>query len=153
MKRTPPTPMAIEAILASGRDCTSSHDDWDSSCLKWLLKAQVFDRMLAAASESTLYKAHAASRCASQHSHYSSTDAHKDVRLPRPAARLMHLATRLLPTADRARYGEEYREELWSLAEAGAGRWRQFACASRQLFRAPALRFVLKAPIRRRASS
>ncbi len=39
-----------------------------------------------------------------------------------PAGRLVAAATRLLPAADQARFGEEYRSELWELAAAGAAR-------------------------------
>jgi hypothetical protein len=38
------------------------------------------------------------------------------------ARRVVAAAVRLLPPADRARYDEEYRAELWDLAHAGAGR-------------------------------
>jgi hypothetical protein len=38
----------------------------------------------------------------------------------------------MLPPAARARYGEELLDELYALADDGAGRSHQFACALRQ---------------------
>jgi hypothetical protein len=66
---------------------------------------------------------------------------------------LVLIATRLLPLSDRGRYAEEFDGELWDLAEAHAGWWRQTAYASRLLARALHLRFVLKAPRRSKARS
>jgi len=67
------------------------------------------------------------------------------------AARLLTMAARLLPEADRARYAEEFRGELWEMAVAGAGRWGQLGCAARVLARARETRAALRAPARRRA--
>ena len=60
------------------------------------------------------------------------------------AAGLLTFAARLLPTADRARYGEEYQSELWDLARSGAGRLRQLGYGLRQLRRALAAGFALR---------
>jgi hypothetical protein len=61
-------------------------------------------------------------------------------------------AVRLLPAADRARYGEEYRSELWELAQSGYGRMRQLRYALRQLRSALPMSFALRAPRRRGAA-
>ena len=61
------------------------------------------------------------------------------------------MAARLLPAADRAGYAEEFRCELWELAQAGAGRWGQLAYAGRQAGSALRLRAAVRAPARRRA--
>jgi hypothetical protein len=58
---------------------------------------------------------------------------------------------RLLPEADRARYAEEFRCEVWELAAAGTGRWGQLARAARVLTRARETRAALRAPARRGA--
>jgi hypothetical protein len=55
-------------------------------------------------------------------------------------------AVRLLPAADRARYAEEYRSELWDLTRPGAGRLRQLGYVMRQLVRILPMCFVLRAP-------
>ena len=60
------------------------------------------------------------------------------------AAGLLTFAARLLPTADRARYGEEYKSELWDLARSGAGRLRQLGYGLRQLRQALAAGFALR---------
>jgi hypothetical protein len=52
------------------------------------------------------------------------------------AGRMVGHTTRLLPAADRARYAEEFRSELWDLAEIGAGRCQQVLYAASQLTRA-----------------
>lgn len=54
-------------------------------------------------------------------------------RVAPPAVRLLSAVARLLPAAYRARYEEEFRAELWDLAQAGAGRLWQVAYALRQL--------------------
>jgi len=64
------------------------------------------------------------------------------------AAGLLAAAARLLPAADRARYGEEYRSELWDLARSGAGRLRQLGYALRQLRRALPAAVALRSPRR-----
>lgn len=58
-------------------------------------------------------------------------------------------AVRLLPAADRARYAEEYRSELWDLARSGAGWLRQLDYAMRQLLRILPMCCVLQSPRRR----
>jgi hypothetical protein len=73
-------------------------------------------------------------------------------RVGRSARRLASAAARLLPAADRARYAEEYRSELWELAQAGESRRRQAAYGLRQLRSALALRGELQAPRRRQAA-
>jgi hypothetical protein len=73
------------------------------------------------------------------------------VRVAALAVRAAAAATRLLPAADRARYDDEYRSELWDLAAAGAGRRQQILCALRQLYATVPLRFAILAP-RRKAS-
>jgi hypothetical protein len=67
------------------------------------------------------------------------------------AVRLLTAAARLLPAADRARYAEEYRSELWEIAHAGQPRRRQLRYASRQVVSSLHLRAELLAP-RRKAS-
>ncbi len=69
------------------------------------------------------------------------------------AARVATWAVRILPVADRARYGEEFRGELWELAAAGGGRRQQFRHAVVLLFHGPRLRGELKACHARRAVS
>jgi hypothetical protein len=68
------------------------------------------------------------------------------------ASRLLASAARWLPAADRTRYAEEYRSELWEIARAGAGRRTQLAYAVRQVMSAWRLRIELRAPQRRRAA-
>lgn len=67
------------------------------------------------------------------------------------APRLLGMAARLLPEADRARYAEEFRCEVWELAAAGAARWGQRACAARVLTRAWETWAALRATARRQA--
>jgi hypothetical protein len=68
------------------------------------------------------------------------------------AKRLLDAAARVLPAADRARYADEYRSELWGLAHAGAACLRQLRYALRQLYRAPSMGFTLRSPHRRSAT-
>ncbi len=74
------------------------------------------------------------------------------VRVAPAAGRLLAAAARLLPAADRARYGEEYRAELWELAHAGAGRRGQLAYAARQVVSALHLQAELRSPRQRKAA-
>jgi hypothetical protein len=53
------------------------------------------------------------------------------------AARLLAAAARVLPAADREPYAQEYRSELWELAQAGDGRVGQLCYALRQVRKAP----------------
>ncbi|WP_207400549.1 hypothetical protein [Actinomadura roseirufa] len=69
------------------------------------------------------------------------------------AARTAAWAVRVLPAADRPRYSDEFRSELWELAAAGAGRREQFRYAARLLTRAPSLRIELKVSRTRQAVS
>jgi hypothetical protein len=69
----------------------------------------------------------------------------------RPASGLVAATARLLPVADRERYAEEFRSELWDLAQAGAGRLRQLGYAFRQLLRAIPMSLTLRSPRRRSA--
>jgi hypothetical protein len=62
------------------------------------------------------------------------------------ARRLAVAAAWLLPAGDRARYGEEYRSELWDLAHAGAGCGQQLRYAFRQFVRAVPVRQAVLAP-------
>jgi hypothetical protein len=62
------------------------------------------------------------------------------------ARRLAVAAAWLLPAGDRARYGDEYRSELWDLAHAGAGRRQQVGYAFRQFVRAVPMRQAVLAP-------
>lgn len=81
-------------------------------------------------------------------------DARKQRRtsLPaRSAAGLVSAAARLLPAADRARYGDEYQSELWDLAQFGASRLQQLKYALRQLLRAFSMGRTLRSPRRRSA--
>jgi hypothetical protein len=73
-------------------------------------------------------------------------------RVTPSARRLVAVAARLLPAADRARYGEEYHSELWDLAAAGAGRRQQIGYAARQLYSAVPVHFAILSPRRRKAS-
>ena len=73
-------------------------------------------------------------------------------RVAPSATRLLTVAARLLPPAERARYAEEYRSELWELAQAGNGRIRQLRYALRQLRSAPSMSFALRSPRRRSAA-
>jgi hypothetical protein len=67
-----------------------------------------------------------------------------------PAARLTAIAAWLLPSGDRARYGEEWAAELWDLA--AAGWWTQVRYAARLLASAPPLRLAVLAPRRKGAA-
>ncbi|MGO8958693.1 MAG: hypothetical protein ACLQFR_15190 [Streptosporangiaceae bacterium] len=62
------------------------------------------------------------------------------------AGRLLTVASRLLPSSERARYAEEYECELWELASAGAGKAEQFRYATRQALRVGHLRGEVLAP-------
>jgi hypothetical protein len=55
-------------------------------------------------------------------------------------------------TGDPARYGDEFRSELWELADGGKGRWGQLAYALRQLVAAGALRIEANSPRGRETS-
>lgn len=68
------------------------------------------------------------------------------------AARLLTAAAYPLPDGDRVRYAEEYRAELWDLAQAGAGRIRQLRYALRQLRNALPTGFALRS-LRRRSAA
>lgn len=72
--------------------------------------------------------------------------------ITRPAGRLVAIATRLLPAANRARYFEEYQSELWEIANSGGSRRKQFWYASRQFLRVVPLRGAVLAPRKRKAS-
>lgn len=65
------------------------------------------------------------------------------------AARLLTTAARLLPATHRRRYAEEYRSELWDLAQAGGGRLRQWRYAFCQLRNAIPMSVALRSPRRR----
>ncbi|MEO6091013.1 MAG: hypothetical protein ABIQ18_48710 [Umezawaea sp.] len=72
-----------------------------------------------------------------------------------PASRsvtwLLGRAAGLLPGADRERYLDEYRSELYELAAAGVPGRTRIACAVRILLRAPLLRWELRKPQRESA--
>jgi hypothetical protein len=55
-------------------------------------------------------------------------------------------------TGDPARYGDEFRSELWELADGGKGPWGQLAYALRQLVAAGALRMEANSPRGRETS-
>jgi hypothetical protein len=67
------------------------------------------------------------------------------------AGRLVAAAARLLPVRERARYAEEFRAELWEIAQAG-GRRAQLAYAVRQVMAAWRLSAELRVPRRRGAA-
>jgi hypothetical protein len=67
------------------------------------------------------------------------------------AGRLLVVAARMLPPRDRARYGDEFRSELWEIARARDGRWAQIAYAARQVRSSVQTRTALRAPRRRSA--
>jgi transcriptional regulator with XRE-family HTH domain len=67
------------------------------------------------------------------------------------ADRLLAAAVCWLPDDDRVRYAEEYRAELWDLAQAGAGRVRQLRYALSQLRNALPTAFALRS-VRRRSA-
>jgi hypothetical protein len=72
------------------------------------------------------------------------------MQVARLAERLLTFAARCLPEVRRERYVEEFRGELWSVAEAGG--WRsQLAYAVRQIARVIVLRHELKSVHRFRA--
>jgi hypothetical protein len=79
-------------------------------------------------------------------------DAHHRRQLRSPAAGLARAAVVLLPSSDRDRYADEYRSELWDLAQSGAGYPQQVLYALRQLLRAVPMRIVLRSPRRRSAA-
>jgi hypothetical protein len=66
------------------------------------------------------------------------------IQARRLAERLLAFATRCLPEVHRERYVEEFRGELWSVAEAGGRLRSQVAYAVRQIARAMLLRRELK---------
>jgi hypothetical protein len=68
------------------------------------------------------------------------------------AARLLAAAVWLLPAARRCRYAEEYRSELWDLAQAGDGRIRQWRYAFCQLRSALSMSVTLRSPRRRNSA-
>jgi hypothetical protein len=63
-----------------------------------------------------------------------------------PARGLLAVAGILLPLADRARYMQEYRSELWDLAHIGEGRLRQLLYALRQLRSTVSMCVALRSP-------
>lgn len=76
-----------------------------------------------------------------------------NVAVSRAAARVAAWSVRVLPSADRPRYDEEFRRELQDLADTDAGRRAQFRHAVRLLNRAVSLRrAVMKARSRRAVS-
>ncbi len=108
------------------------------------------DRGLAAALENACAAAHAltselerAYACAGGHGQRGAR------RVSPSAAGLLAAAVRLLPAADRGRYAEEYRSELWDLAQAGAGRIGQLRYALCQLRSALSVSAALRSPRRR----
>jgi hypothetical protein len=64
---------------------------------------------------------------------------------------LLAAAARLLPAADRARYIEEYRSELWQIAHAGRSARSQMLYALRQLASSVRLHAELRTPRQRKA--
>jgi hypothetical protein len=78
-------------------------------------------------------------------------DGSSRMRVARLAERLLTCAARCLPEVHRERYVEEFRGELWSVAQAG-GRLRQLAYAVRQIARVMVLRHELKSRHRYRAT-
>lgn len=70
----------------------------------------------------------------------------------RPVRGLVSAAAFLVPATDRTRYAQEYRSELWDLAQAGAGSLRQLLYALRQLRRAIPMGLALRSPRRRSAA-
>jgi hypothetical protein len=77
-------------------------------------------------------------------------DGSSRMQVARLAERLLTFAARCLPELHRERYVEEFRGELWSLAEAG-GRLSQLAYTVRQIARVMVLRHELKSGHRSRA--
>jgi hypothetical protein len=74
------------------------------------------------------------------------------VNIATMAGWLVSAAAWLLPTADRTRYYEEYRSELWELAAAETTPRQQMQYALRQLGYALPLRFAVLSPRRKKAS-
>jgi hypothetical protein len=74
-------------------------------------------------------------------------------RVAPAAASLLTTAARLLPAAHRSRYAEEYRSELWDLAQAGAGRIRQLRYALCQFRNVVPMSVTLRSPRRRSSTS
>ena len=70
-------------------------------------------------------------------------------RVAPSAAGLLTTAARLLPAADRSRYAEEYRSELWDIAQAGGGRIKQWRYAFCQLRNALPMHVAVRSPRRR----
>ncbi len=66
------------------------------------------------------------------------------------AGRLLAAAVRVLPTADRVRYAEEYRSELWEIARAGQPRHSQLLYAFLQVVSSLRLRAELRASRQRK---
>jgi hypothetical protein len=81
----------------------------------------------------------------------SSAPARCQITVVPVAGRIAHVAARILPPADRARYCDEYRSELYELAAAGAWRWGQLMYAVRLLDRAWVLRAELRVTVMRQA--
>lgn len=88
------------------------------------------------------------------------TQEHRPTKhVARSALSLLAAAARLLPATARARYTEEYRSELWDLADSGAGlmrqlrsRMRQLRYALNQLASARRMRLALRSPHSRNAA-
>ena len=77
---------------------------------------------------------------------------HRVGRVAPSAARLLAVVAGMLPAADRDRYAEEYRSELWEIAHAGQSRRRQLYYAFRQVVSFPRLYAELRVPRRRGAA-
>jgi hypothetical protein len=73
-------------------------------------------------------------------------------RITPPARGLLAAAVRLLPPANRDRYAEEYRSELWEITHARASSRQQTRYALNQLARAAHLRSALLTPRRKNAA-
>jgi len=71
-------------------------------------------------------------------------------RVSPSAGRLVAVAARMLPEADRADYAEEFLAELRDLAQAGASFIGQVAYAAQQLRSAPSMRLALRTAARQR---
>ena len=69
-----------------------------------------------------------------------------------PARGLAGAAAFLLPGTGRDRYAEEFRSELWDLAQSGAGRLQQLRYGFRQLCSALPMRLALRSPQRKNAA-
>jgi hypothetical protein len=79
-------------------------------------------------------------------------ESHRPARRSRPAVSLTRAAVRVLPAAERDRYAEEFRAELYDLALSGAGPLRQVLYGVRQVRGTFLLSFALRAPRRRGAA-